>query len=179
MAELADAPALEAGGVTRGGSSPLADTQYPFAPVAARLTDAELRDWYAFIRAHHTVIGDLSAELEREHGMSLASYEVLLALVRAPETKMRMSALAEAAFLSPSGLTRLVDRLVRAGLVQREQCPTDARVIFAALTPRGMEVFQDAARTHVRGIRSHFLDRLAPAERRQLRRSLENLTKRE
>lgn len=146
---------------------------------APRLTDTELRDWYAFIRAHHSVIGKLGAELEHEHGMSLGYYEVLLSLARASEHRMRMSDLARAVFLSPSGLTRLVDRLVRDGVVEREQCQTDARVTYAALTERGLQTFDAAGQTHVRGIREHFLDRLPPAERRQLRRALEALTRRE
>ena len=147
--------------------------------VAARLSDTELRDWYSFIRAHHSVIGRLTADLEREHGMSMAYYEVLLALSRASEQRMRMSELACAVFLSPSGLTRLVDRLVRDGLVERRPCDGDARAIYATLTDRGREVFGAAARTHVRGIRDYFLERLAPAERTALRKSLETLSRRD
>lgn len=144
-----------------------------------RLTESELRDWYAFIRAHHSVLGKLAAELEQEHGMSMGYYEVLLSLDRAPDHRMRMSDLAEAVFLSPSGLTRLIDRLERDGLVARQHCETDARVTYAAMTEVGLDTFRSAGQTHVRGIREHFLDRLPPAERRQLRRALENLTKRE
>jgi DNA-binding MarR family transcriptional regulator len=147
--------------------------------VSARLTDSELRDWYAFIRAHHVVIGRLGADLEQEHGMSLPYYEVLLRLSRAPDQRMRMTDLARAVFLSPSGLTRLVDRLVRDGLVERQPCPGDARAINAAMTAAGNEAFQAAARTHVRGIRELFLERLPTGDRTALRKSLEALTRRE
>jgi DNA-binding MarR family transcriptional regulator len=145
--------------------------------VSARLSDSELRDWYSFIRAHHAVIGRLGADLEREHGMSLGYYEVLLALSRAPEHRLRMTELAKTVFLSPSGLTRLVDRLARDGLVERRPCAGDARATYATLTDHGNQVFQAAARTHVRGIRDYFLDKLAPAERAALRKSLEALSR--
>ena len=147
--------------------------------MSAGLSDSELREWYAFIRAHNAVIGRLGADLEREHGMSIGYYEVLLALSRTPERRLRMSELARAVFLSPSGLTRLVDRLARDGLVERRPCDSDARAIYAAMTDRGEEIFRCAARTHVRGIREYFLDRLAPTERGALRRSLEALSRRD
>ncbi len=145
--------------------------------MSARLSGVELRDWWAFIRAHHTVIGRLAGELEQEHGMSLPYYEVLLALSRAPQRRMRMSELAEAVMLSPSGLTRLVDRLVRDARVERQPCESDARVMYAALTPEGERAFSEAARTHVRGIREHYLDRLPRTDRAALRRMHDAITR--
>ena len=145
--------------------------------VPERLDDSELRDWWAFMRAHHAVIGRLAQELEHEHGMSLPYYEVLLTLSRAPEGRLRMSALAASVRLSPSGLTRLVDRLVRDGRVERRPCAGDARVMYAVLTPAGAAAFEGAADTHLRGIREHYLERLTRAERQALRRSLEALTR--
>lgn len=147
--------------------------------MSTRLNESELRDWWAFIRAHHAVIGKLSAELEREHRMSLPYYEVLLMLSRAPEHRMRMSQLAVAVMLSPSGLTRLIDRMVRDGRVGREPCESDARVMYAVLRPEGLKAFRDAARTHVRGIRQHYIDRLGQTDRRALRRSLDAITRRD
>ena len=143
----------------------------------SRLTESELRDWFAFIRAHHCVVGKLSAELEEEHGMTLPYYEVLLALSRANDRRLRMSDLADAVRLSPSGLTRLVDRLVRDGRVERQPCPGDARVMYASLTPAGEAAFREAARTHVRGIREHYLDRLQQSDRLALRRALDSITR--
>ena len=147
--------------------------------MSLRLNEAELRDWWAFIRAHHTVIGKLTGDLEHEHGMSLPYYEVLLMLSRATEHRMRMSELADAVMLSPSGLTRLVDRLVRDGRVARQPCESDARVMYAVLTPAGERAFRDAARTHVRGIREHYLDRLERTDRAALRRMLDAITRRD
>jgi hypothetical protein len=85
----------------------------------SRLTDAEMRAWQALLHAHHDVIQKLDQELRREHDMPLAWYDVLLRLARAPDQALRMTDLAERVMLSPSGLTRLVDRLVARGLVQR------------------------------------------------------------
>ncbi len=135
----------------------------------------ELDVWRAFLRGHHAVYRKLEAELEREHGMTLPYYEVLMHLASSPERRMRMTDLARSVLLSPSGLTRLVDRLVRDGLVIRAPCPTDARSLYAVLTDDGWERFQRAARTHVRGIRQHFLARLDERQRRELREALEQL----
>ena len=143
----------------------------------SKLSESELRDWFAFIRAHHCVVGKLSAELEQEHGMTLPYYETLLVLSRAPEHRLRMSELADAVRLSPSGLTRLVDRLVRDGRVERQPCGSDARVMYASLTAAGESAFREAARTHVRGIREHYLDRLDQTDRVALRRSLDSITR--
>jgi DNA-binding MarR family transcriptional regulator len=141
----------------------------------AKLNQADLEAWLSFLRAHHVVTGKLSAELERAHGMSLPYYEVLLYLAEAPDRRLRMTDLARSVLLSPSGLTRLVDRLERDGLVERVPCETDARSMYAVLTEAGHQRFRDAARTHLRGIHEHFLSRLDDRQRDTLRCSLEQL----
>lgn len=142
----------------------------------AKLSEAELGAWLSFLRAHHLVTGKLQDELEREHGMSLPYYEVLLYLAQAPERRLRMTDLARSVLLSPSGLTRLVDRLERDRMVVRAPCPTDARSMYAVLTEAGYQRFRRAGRTHLRGIREHFLSRLEEGQRETLRCSLERLT---
>lgn len=141
----------------------------------AKLNDADLGAWLSFLRAHHQVTGKLEEELEREHGMSFPYYEVLLYLAQAPERRLRMSELARSVLLSPSGLTRLVDRLERDGMVERVPCESDGRSMYAVLTSAGHERFRQAARTHLRGIREHFLSRLDDGQRDLLRCSLERL----
>ena len=89
------------------------------------------------LRVHATLTKALDAELEAEHGLPLSSYEVLLHLDDADGQRMRMSDLAATVILSRSGLTRLVDRLEREGLIARESCPSDARGSFATLTAAG------------------------------------------
>ena len=141
-----------------------------------RLTESELKVWLSFLRSQHVVLTALDRELRREHRISLPYYEVLLHLSRAPEQRMRMAELARSVLLSPSGLTRLVDRMVADGTVERLPCPGDARAANAHLTESGMRKLREAARTHVRGIRDHFLDPIPEAERAALGVALERLS---
>ena len=120
------------------------------------------------LRAHAELTRALDAQLAREHKLPLSSYEVLLFLADAPDGRMRMSDLAESVLLSRSGLTRLVDRLEREGLLKRERCESDARGLFAEITPEGRELFDAARRTHLDGVRALFLDRFSRDELRTL-----------
>jgi DNA-binding MarR family transcriptional regulator len=144
-------------------------------PVLEPLDEREMSAWHALIRSHNRVMRRLEAELEAEHGLSLPAYEVLAHLSEAPEQRLRMSELAVHAVLSPSGLTRLVDKLAREGLVCRNRCDADARVIFAVLTPAGLARLEAAYPTHLRGVRQHFLDHLSEAQRDALADALGGL----
>jgi DNA-binding MarR family transcriptional regulator len=139
-----------------------------------RLTDEELRAWQALLHAHDTVVRQLDAELRAEHDLHLVEYDVLLRLARAPDG-LRMSDLAERVMLSPSGLTRMVDRLVADGLVERDRFDGDARVMLVRLTDQGRRALRQAARTHLRGIRDHFTGRLSPGQLRAVASSLETI----
>jgi DNA-binding MarR family transcriptional regulator len=141
----------------------------------APLDEAEMATWHAFIRAHSRVIRRLEAELEGEHGLSLPAYEVLSHLSTAPERRLRMTDLAKFAVLTPSGLTRLVDKLSRDGMVERQRCGADARVVYACLTSAGMARLERAYPTHLRGVREHFLDWLSQAQQHALSDSLSEL----
>jgi DNA-binding MarR family transcriptional regulator len=132
------------------------------------LTDLELNAWRGMLRAHSATIAALDAELEREHGIPLTSYEVLLYLSENEEGELRMGELADRMLLSRSGLTRLVDRLAREGLVERRTCESDRRGSYARLTEAGRERFFGARPTHLRGVREHFLDRLDAGDHRNL-----------
>src|SRR4051794_17475904 len=92
-----------------------------------QLDATELGAWRGMLRVHRELTGRLDAELLTEHGIALSAYEVLLFLGDASEGRMRMSELAERLLLSRSGLTRLIDRLGRAGFVTREPCRDDGR----------------------------------------------------
>ncbi len=120
------------------------------------------------LRAHSSLTRELDAELRAEHRLPLSSYEVLLFLATAPGGSLRMSQLANGVLLSRSGLTRLVDRLERAGLVERQECEEDARGLLAVITKDGRELFGHARRTHLAGVRRLFLDRFSAAEQRTL-----------
>ena len=132
------------------------------------LDEEELGAWRGLLRTHATLTKALDAELVRAHGLPLSSYEVLLFLADSPHGQMRMSELADRVLLSRSGLTRLVDRLERDGLLRRERCEDDARGWFAAITPRGRELFTRARKTHLDGVRELFLSRFTRDELRTL-----------
>jgi DNA-binding MarR family transcriptional regulator len=140
------------------------------------LNETELRAWQALLHAHQQVTRTLDAELRAEHGLSLNAYDVLLRLGRAPGRKLRMTDLAERVMMSPSGLTRIVDRLADAGLVRRDRDEADARVMLAGLTDEGRRVLRRAARTHLRGIREHFTGRLTQRQLVDVASALEAIT---
>jgi len=133
-------------------------------PTPVLLDDEELAAWRGMLRAHSQLVRTLDAELAREHDLPLSSYEVLLFLNDSDDGRMRMSELADSALLSRSGLTRLVDRLERQGLLKRERCTSDARGLFAEITPEGRRVFAAARRTHLDGVRRLFLERFSRDE---------------
>lgn len=140
------------------------------APISRH--DARLGAWRAFLRAHARVIRQLERELANEHDLALTDYDVLVQLSAAPDRQMRMSEMADGLLLSRSGVTRLVDRLVAEGLVQRVSCETDRRGQWAQLTDAGYERLRRASPTHLRGISEHFVDRLAPDDLAALERML-------
>ena len=136
------------------------------------LNDGELIAWKALIQTTTGLLGTLDNELQREHGLTLGDYEVLIHLSEAPNRSLRMSDLAGKLRLSPSGITRRIDGLVRSGLVERQQCPTDRRGSNAVLTDEGFTKLETAAPTHVRGVREHCIDRLREEQLAQLAAAL-------
>ena len=132
------------------------------------LDKEELAAWRGMLRAHAALTRELDAELVREHDLPLSSYEVLLFLNDSEDGRMRMSELADSVLLSRSGLTRLVDRLERQGLLRRERCESDARGLFAEITPAGRRTFAAARKTHLDGVRRLFLGRFSRDELRAL-----------
>jgi DNA-binding MarR family transcriptional regulator len=124
------------------------------------LSDQQLLAWRRFLRAHALVTRRLESDLMSEQQLPLASYDVLVQLVEAPERRLRMSELAERVLLSRSGLTRLVDRLEREGLVDRAPCEDDARGLYTVLTEAGYDRLRGATGTHLRGVAQHAMGRL-------------------
>jgi DNA-binding MarR family transcriptional regulator len=134
----------------------------------AGFTATELGAWRGLLRVHASLVRALDAELDAEHGVPISSYEVLIHLSDAPDGQMRMRDLADAALLSRSGLTRLVDRLERDGLIERASCPSDARGAFAVITDAGRAVLARARPAHRAGVRRRFLDHFEDDELLQL-----------
>jgi DNA-binding MarR family transcriptional regulator len=138
------------------------------------LDDLEMQAWRSLLSAHSRLMSRLDAELQASQGMSISDYGVLVQLSEAEHGRMRMSELADRLLLSPSGLTRRLDGLVRTGLVDRARCPTDRRGAFAVLTDAGRAQLEQAAPDHVEQVRRHFVDRLS---RRQLEALVDALDK--
>ena len=106
----------------------------------------------------------LDRRLEREVEQPLQSFELLLRLARSPGHHLRMSDLAAQTSLTPSGLTRAVDRLERAGLVERVPCPSDRRGAYAALTPTGLDRIRGAVEPHLGHVEQYLTSALDPDE---------------
>jgi DNA-binding MarR family transcriptional regulator len=135
---------------------------------AEQLSPVELSAWRGMLRVHAALVKSLDAELSAAHELPLSSYEVLITLEAAPHRKLRMSELADSVLLSRSGMTRLVDRLERDGLLERDHCTADGRGCFAVLTDKGLDAVASARRTHFSGVRERFLSRFAEEELRVL-----------
>jgi DNA-binding MarR family transcriptional regulator len=127
-------------------------------------TQRQLESWVAFLRAHAAITRELSAQLQREHGLTLNDYEVLLHLSHSEGGRMRRVDLAQRVVLTASGITRLLEGLERAGYVCKETCASDARVSYAKLTEQGEAKLHAAAATHLRGIDDQFLSRYSGSE---------------
>ncbi len=124
--------------------------------------------WAGFIHAHASIVKELDAELQAAHGLPLSSYDVLVQLSLAPDGRMQMFELAEAAHLSRSGLTRLVARLECQGLLERHRGDRDPRQVFACITKAGIERLAETTATHLAGVRRRFLERLSQTQVEQL-----------
>jgi DNA-binding MarR family transcriptional regulator len=120
--------------------------------------DAELGAWRSFLSAHARVLARLDADLTAECDMTVSEYEVLAHLSEAPDHRMRMNELANLTRLSPSGLTRRFDSLVRRGWVARERCDDDRRGVLAELTGAGLDRFNAARPVHDRGAHRYFAE---------------------
>lgn len=128
------------------------------------LSDDEQRQWRSWLAASLLLNDRLSRDLQEQHGLTIADYEILVHLSEAPDRRLRMSELAEAALSSRSRLSHQIDRMARAGLVDRESCADDRRGSFAVLTQHGWDVLVAAAPDHVESVRRHLVDALTPAE---------------
>jgi len=133
--------------------------------IAAReLAPVELAAWRGFLRLHSALVKALDTELLEAHGLPLTSYEVLINLQAAPGRRLRMAELADSVLLSRSGMTRLVDRLEREGVLVRDTCTSDGRGCFAVLTDEGEALLARARPTHLDGVRERFLRQFADDE---------------
>jgi DNA-binding MarR family transcriptional regulator len=123
------------------------------------LTEREMTAWRTYIETYADLIAAIERDLA-EHDLTLGDYQVFVYLSEAPDHSMRMCDLADLLQLSPSGLTRRLDGLVKAGFVTREASTDDRRVMLATLTPAGYAAVAAAAPDHVASVRHHIFDHL-------------------
>jgi MarR family transcriptional regulator, 2-MHQ and catechol-resistance regulon repressor len=126
--------------------------------------------------AHATLTGQLSARLVEEHGLTLSEYEVLFLLARETDHAMRRIDLSREVRLSPSGITRMLDRLQTTGLVEKGACEQDARVTYAVLTDAGMRKLRECAPDHLAAVERLIGERLGDEEVEVLSRLLGRLS---
>lgn len=129
----------------------------------------ERRTWIGFLYAQILLFEQIEQDLQRDAGMPLAYYQILVTLSEHPGRAMRMSNLARSLFYSRSRLSHAIDRLERNGWVRREACPEDRRGASAVLTDQGFAVLEAAAPQHVESVRTHLFDQLTPEQTEQLR----------
>ncbi len=115
-----------------------------------------VRAWTRLLRAYSSTTRLLSAELQETHGLTINDYEALLVLSRAEDGRMRRVDVARSLMLTPSGITRLLQGLEDAGLVERASCPSDLRVTYAQLTDAGRVKLEAASGEHIASIRALF-----------------------
>ncbi len=132
------------------------------------LRDDEVAAWQGLLETSGRVLRDLDHRLEREHGISVGEFDVLITLFNAPAGGLRMAELARCVSLSPAGLTHLVVRLEGKRLVRRATDPADRRGSYTVLTAKGLTRLNDARPVHNEVIRRLFLSRITADDRRQL-----------
>jgi DNA-binding MarR family transcriptional regulator len=140
-----------------------------------RVTDAELAAWRAFIKAHARIIERIEQDLDAQKRVPLTTYDVLIALFEAPEKKLRFKELTGKIILTKSGITRLVDRLEKEGLIVREKDEQDRRGLYAVLTPAGESELRKAWPVYARGIKNYFASALSEDEVEAIRSAMENI----
>jgi len=144
-------------------------------PEVRWLNQPEMLAWKGLVSTTTGLLAVLDNELQAAHGLSLGDYEALVHLSEEPGRAIRMSDLAGRLHLSPSGITRRIDGLVKQGFVERRPCPNDRRGSNAVLTPLGLKALQTAAPTHLRGVREYFIDRLDARQLAQLASALSRI----
>jgi DNA-binding MarR family transcriptional regulator len=131
--------------------------------------------WGALTRTHAAIVGRLQEALAASDFPPLPWYEVLATVADASEQRLKMGDLAEALVITRGGLTKLVDRLVKAGLLERTFCETDRRVSYATLTPAGTDLLDEMRPVIVAELKTAFAANLSNAQARDLRESLDRV----
>jgi DNA-binding MarR family transcriptional regulator len=129
-----------------------------------RWSDLHADAWIGLLQTHRRLTRELDAELEKRHGLTLSSLELLGRLAAADDRRLRLTMLADQTGLTLSRISRIVDSLEERGLVERRPCPADGRAINAHLTDGGLALARAAQRTHFDGVNRRFFERLEVRE---------------
>jgi MarR family 2-MHQ and catechol resistance regulon transcriptional repressor len=140
--------------------------------VLGQLDDERIKLMGLIVRTHRRLTDVLGRELERSVGIPMVYFDVLIHVAADPDGRLTMSRLSTDVALTSGGVTRLVDRMVEAGLVSRENCPSDRRSIYVVLTPVGRDVLERAIAAHVDGIDRHLVAHLDERDRAALAAAL-------
>jgi DNA-binding MarR family transcriptional regulator len=127
------------------------------------LTDEQQQVWRTYLLGSALLEERIEADL-RPFGIDRAEYEILVALSESEDRRMRMAELADAVYQSRSRMTHTVTRMEKANLVQRRDCPTDRRGVWAELTAEGLDLIRAAAPAHVETVRRNFVEVMSPEE---------------
>jgi len=136
--------------------------------VLGQIQDERIQLMGLIVRTHRRLTDSLGRELEQSVGIPLVFFDVLIHVAAAPEGRLTMSTLSVDVSLTTGGVTRLVDRMVDAGLVVRQNCPNDRRSIHVVLTPQGRAVLEQAIAAHVDSIDRHLIAHLDATDRAAL-----------
>ena len=136
--------------------------------VLGQMDDDRIRLMGLIVRTQRRLTESLGRELEQSVGIPLVFFDVLIHVGAAPESRLTMSSLSTDVALTTGGVTRLVDRMVDAGLVARQNCPSDRRSIYVVLTPEGRTVLERAVAQHVESIDRHLMTHLDAGDRAAL-----------
>ncbi|MFJ3799743.1 MarR family winged helix-turn-helix transcriptional regulator [Streptomyces sp. NPDC090088] len=139
------------------------------------LTAEEQHAWRSFVRMHERLMGRLSRLLQTESHVSPADFAVLVELTDVPDGRRRFLDLARALEWEKSRMSHHIARMVKRGLVVRDECPEDGRGAFVVITDEGRAMIEAAAPRHVEAVRELFLDNVTPSELRLLARISERV----
>ncbi|WP_046731791.1 MarR family winged helix-turn-helix transcriptional regulator [Streptomyces humi] len=139
------------------------------------LTAEEQHAWRSFVRMHERLMGRLSRLLQTESNVSPADFAVLVELTDVPDGRRRFLDLARALEWEKSRMSHHIARMMKRGLVERDECPEDGRGAFVVITDEGRAMIEAAAPRHVEAVRELFLDNVTPAELRLLARISERV----
>ena len=144
----------------------------------AQIEDERLELMGLLVRSHRRLTYPLGRELEQSVGIPLVWFDVLIHIGGAEEGRLTMSRLSAEVALTTGGVTRLVDRMVEAGLVARQNCPSDRRSVHVVLTPAGQATLRNAIGAHIEGIERHLVAPLNDTDRAALTVALSKLVRR-